>query len=68
MNSYQLSLMGFLGGSVVKNPPVMQKIPEMLWMRSLGPEDPLEGRAWQPTPGFLSGGSHGQRSLAGDSP
>ena len=25
-------------------------------------------RAWQPTPGFLSGESHGQRSLEGYSP
>ena len=25
-------------------------------------------RAWQPTPGFLPGGSHGQRSLVGYSP
>ena len=25
-------------------------------------------RAWQPTPGFLPGESHGQRSLAGYSP
>ena len=60
--------MGFLDVSVVKNPPVMQKIQETLWIRSLGQEDPLEGRAWQPTPVFLSGESHGQRSLAGNSP
>jgi len=25
-------------------------------------------RKWQPTPAFLSGKSHGQRSLAGSSP
>ena len=31
------------------------------------PEDPL-GRAWQPTPVFLPGESHGQKSLAGYSP
>ena len=31
----------------------------------LGPEDPLEeGRAWLPTPVFLPGKPHGQRSLA----
>ena len=35
-----------------------------MWVRSLGQEDPLE-RAWQPTPVFLPGESHGQRSLAG---
>ena len=32
--------------------------------RSLGQEDPLE-RGWQPTPVFLPGESHGQRSLVG---
>ena len=31
-------------------------------------KDPLEGRAWQPTPVFLPGESCGQRSLAGYSP
>ena len=34
-----------------------------LWVRKI----PWK-RAWQPTPVFLSGGSHGQRSLAGYSP
>ena len=33
----------------------------------LGQEDPLE-EAWQPTPVFLPGESHGQRGLAGYSP
>ena len=33
-------------------------------IQSLGQENPLE-REWQPTPGFLSEKSHGQRSLAG---
>ena len=33
----------------------------------LGWEDPLE-EAWQPTPVFLPGESHGQRTLAGYSP
>ena len=32
------------------------------WVQSLGQEDPLEGK-WQPTPVFLPGKSHGQRSL-----
>ena len=50
---------------VVKNPPAMQEIQEMQ-IRSLGREDPLEeGR--QPTPVFLPGKSHEQRSLAGSS-
>ena len=39
---------------------------EML-VQSLSWEDPL-GRAWQPTPVFLPGESHGQRSLVGPSP
>ena len=34
---------------------------------SLGREDPL-GEEWQPTPVFLPGESHGQRSLVGYSP
>ena len=33
----------------------------------LGWEDPLE-EAWQPTPVFLPGESHGERSLMGYSP
>ena len=37
-------------------------------VRSLGLEDPLERGAWQPTPVFLPGESHGQRSLGGYSP
>ena len=41
----------------------MQEIQEML-VQSLGWEDPLE-KAWQPTPGFLPGESHGQKSLVG---
>ena len=47
--------LGFPGGLVVKNPPVM-------WVRPLGQENPLEVE-WQPTPVFLLGKSHGQRSL-----
>ena len=35
--------------------------------RSLGREDPLE-EGTQPTPVFLAGESHGQRSLAGYNP
>ena len=44
----------------VKNPPAMQKTQ----VQFLGWEDPLE-RKWHPTPVFLPGNSHGQRSLAG---
>ena len=36
-------------------------------IRYLGWEDALE-EAWQPTPIFLPGESHGQRSLVGYSP
>ena len=38
-----------------------------MWVRSLGWEDPLE-EGMAPTPVFLPGESHGQRSLAGYSP
>ena len=51
------------GGSVVKNLPAMQETP--VW--SLGRENPWR-REWQPTPVFLPGESHGQRSLVGYSP
>ena len=37
------------------------------WVQSLDWEDPRR-RAWQPTPVFLPGESHGQRSLVGCSP
>ena len=48
---------------MVKNLPVMQKTQ----VRSLGQEDPWR-RKWQPTPVFLPGESHGERSLVGYSP
>ena len=41
----------------------MQETQEM-WVRSLGQEDSLE-KDMQPTPVFLPGESHGQRSLVG---
>ena len=47
----------------VKNPPAMQE----MQFQSPGQEDPLE-KEMQPTPVFLPGKSHGQRSLAGYSP
>ena len=34
------------------------------WFKSLGGEDPWR-RQWQPTPVFLPGESHGQRSAVG---
>ena len=54
--------MGVPGGTVVKNPPAMQEPQEIqfsLRMRKI----PWR-RKWQPTPVFLPGESHGQRSLA----
>ena len=48
---------------MVKNPPAMQET----WGQSLGPEDPLE-EGMEPTPVFLPGESHEQRSLEGYSP
>ena len=47
-------------GQMVKNLPARQET----WVRSLGGEDPLE-KGMQPTPEFLPGEFHGQRSLAG---
>ena len=48
---------------MVKNLPARQET----WVRSLGPEDPLEkGMATPPV--FLPGESHGQKSLVGYSP
>ena len=47
----------------VKNLPEMQETQ----VRSLGQEI-LWRKKWQPTPVFLPGESHGQRSLAGYSP
>ena len=58
--------MGFPGDSVIKNLPAVQE----LWETVLIPgvrKIPWR-RAWQPTPVFLLGESHGQRSLAGCSP
>ena len=51
---------------MAKNLPAMQE-PQDPQVQSLGWEDPLE-EAWQPTPVFLPGESHGQRSLAGYHP
>ena len=47
----------------------LKRLPSMweIQVRSLGWEDPWR-RKWQPTPVFLPGESHGQRSLVGYSP
>ena len=56
-------LQGFPGSSGIKNPPVMQEMGFSSWVGKI----PLR-RKWQPTPVFLPGKSHGQRSLAGYCP
>ena len=55
-------LLGFPGGSAVKNPPV-RRCSFNPWVRKIHWR-----RKWQPTPVFLPGRSHGQRSPAGYSP
>ena len=55
--------MDFLSGSAVRNPPAMQETQRFrfdLWIGKI----PWR-RAWQPTPVFLPGESHGQSSLVG---
>ena len=60
---------GFPHGSVVKNPPAMQKMQEHRKHRFYpwGRKIPWR-RKWQSIPVFLPGKFHGQRSLAGCSP
>ena len=55
--------MGFPGGSMIKYTPAIQEM-QKTWVQSLGQEDPWN-RKWQPTPLFLPGKFHGQRSLLG---
>ena len=55
--------LGFPGGSVVKNPPANVGDAFDPWVR----KTPWR-RKWQPTPVFLSGKFHGQRSLVAYSP
>ena len=50
-----------LGAQTVKNPLAKQET----WVQSLGVGKIPWRRAWQPTPVFLPGEFHGQRSLAG---
>ena len=68
---------GFSGGSSGRRIclPVQER--QQMRLRSLGQEDPLEWglgngskdpRKWQPTPGFLPGEFHEQRSLVSYSP
>ena len=62
-----LTMPDFLGGSLVKNLTAMQKKREMWVFVPWVGKIPWK-RKWQPTPLFLLGKSHGQRSLAGYSP
>ena len=50
-------------GSVVKSPPALQETQDL----SLGWKI-FWSRKWQPTPGFLPGKFHGQRSMGDYSP
>jgi len=55
---------GLPGGSVVKTMPNQGRRPRFnLWVGKIP-----QRRKWQPTPVFLPGKSHNQRSLAGYSP
>ena len=56
-------MMNFPVAYMVKNLLAMQET----WVLSLAEEDPLE-KGMQPTPVFLPGEFHGQRSLVGYSP
>ena len=60
MLRYNVPEKAFLLAQSVKSLPAMQET----WIQFLGQEDPLE-KEWQPTPVFLPGESHRQRSLAG---
>ena len=57
------SSLGFLDGSMVNNSLQCRKLGLDLWVRKI-----LWRRAWQPTPVFLPGKSHGQGKLVGCSP
>ena len=54
---------GFPGGSAVKNLLQCRRPRFVSWVRKI-----LKRRKWQSTPVFLTGESHGQRSLAGYNP
>ena len=58
-------LVGFPGGASGKE-SACQCRRHQTRFRSLGQEDPCK-RTWQPTPVFLPGESHGQKTLAGNS-
>ena len=55
--------MGFPGGSVLKNLPANAGDTDLIWVWNIAWR-----RKWQPTPVFLTGKFHGERSLAVCSP
>ena len=59
--------MGFPGGAVVKNSTCQQRRRKRWGFDSWVEKTPC-GKKWQPSPVFLPGESHGQRSLVGYSP
>ena len=59
--------LGVLGGAMVKNPPYNAGATADVVFSPWVGKMPWR-RKWQPTPVFLPGKSHGQRSLAGHSP
>jgi len=59
--------MGFPGGPRDKEPAYQFRRSKRLEFNPWVEKIPWR-RAWKPTPVFLPGGSHGQRSLAGFSP
>ena len=61
------NLQGFPGGASGKEPPCQCKRHKRRGFNLWAGKIPWK-RAWQPTPVFLPGESHGQKSLAGYSP
>ena len=66
-----------LGSPFIHLSPILKKAAEQMYIRSYNAGDPglIHGlgrfpwkQKWQPTPVFLPGESHGQRSLAGFGP
>ena len=59
--------MGFPGGASGKEPACQRRRHKRQGFHPWVGKIP-QGKSWQPTPAFLPGKSHGQRSLAGYSP
>ena len=59
--SFRSQFKGFPGGSVVRNLPIIKET----WVWSLVMGKIPWRRKWQPTPVFLPGKFHGQKSLVG---